>query len=339
METATVRREVEIDTKLADLYEAEVKLLNRLSSAREDLARHAGVKAEYVGKQRVFRGSTESFVETVKAKVADDKTTPWDKRDAEAALTTYDDLATKLAENREAAKPLDAIYDRERWSRFFIVQNVGGHIHSSMHCSTCYATTRFGWLPELSGLTEKDAVDAHGALLCTVCFPTAPVEWTNKYEVEAAEKAAAEADTLCPGSGTWDHDSSGLMYAQRRAVCNHCHQTVSCTSTNKMRKHKKPATATATNDGKGITDTDGAVLKDDTGGEIKTEVSARRELSRALQNEYLYGERNGDKWADYAERLAAAIANKTGESAEELLKVGRVKAEKKIKAEQKKWAR
>jgi|6_EtaG_2_1085325.scaffolds.fasta_scaffold84613_2 hypothetical protein len=72
------------------------------------------------------------------------------------------------------------------WSRFFAVS--GGHIHSSMNCSTCNRVTNqsgqtftaFAWLPALSGLTANDAIAAHGHALCSVCFPNAPVSDTNK---------------------------------------------------------------------------------------------------------------------------------------------------------------
>ena len=72
------------------------------------------------------------------------------------------------------------------WSRFFAVP--GGHIHSSMNCSTCNRVTNqsgqtftaFAWLPALSGLTAADAIAAHGHALCSVCFPNAPVSDTNK---------------------------------------------------------------------------------------------------------------------------------------------------------------
>lgn len=62
------------------------------------------------------------------------------------------------------------------WSRFFLVTSSNGHVHSSMHCSTCRPTTTYGWLPELSGSTEAEAVADLGSNLCSVCFPTAPVE-------------------------------------------------------------------------------------------------------------------------------------------------------------------
>jgi len=62
------------------------------------------------------------------------------------------------------------------WSRFFLVTSSQGHIHSSMRCSTCFNTTTYGWLPELSGKTEGEAVDELGPSLCTHCFAGAPSE-------------------------------------------------------------------------------------------------------------------------------------------------------------------
>lgn len=101
------------------------------------------------------------------------------------AVTARDEAF--VAFNEAAAK-------YEGWSRFFIVNNVGGHIHWTMSCSTCYPTTDFGWLPNLSGLTEADAVEEWGGILCSVCFPSAPVEHTDGVNKKtAAEKAFNKA--------------------------------------------------------------------------------------------------------------------------------------------------
>jgi hypothetical protein len=89
------------------------------------------------------------------------------------------------------AAPYVDLYRQHHWSRFFLVLNSNGHIHRDTSCSTCYVTTEYAWLPALSGLTEADAVEAHGSILCSVCFPTAPVEWTNG---ESKDKAAARAE-------------------------------------------------------------------------------------------------------------------------------------------------
>ena len=114
-----------------------------------------------------------------------------------------DALRETRDEARAAYETADAKY--AGWARFFLVKNTNGHIHSSLNCSTCNWDTQFGWLTDMSGLTEADAVTAHGARLCSVCFPTAPVEWTQRYyadekaarklarETERAEKAAAKA--------------------------------------------------------------------------------------------------------------------------------------------------
>jgi hypothetical protein len=73
-----------------------------------------------------------------------------------------------------------------------LVTSSNGHVHSSMYCSTCRPTTTYGWLPELSGKTEADAVDELGPNLCSVCFPTAPTDWVGgKITKSQAEKRAA----------------------------------------------------------------------------------------------------------------------------------------------------
>jgi hypothetical protein len=126
-------------------------------------------------------------------------------------------LAAEIAQREiKAALAADALEAHEAtytgWSRFWLVQAVGGHIHRTRACSTCFATTKFALLTSLSGMTEAEAVAEHGAILCTVCFPTAPVEWTGgeakaviaareEREAAKAERAAKkEAKRLIPGS-------------------------------------------------------------------------------------------------------------------------------------------
>lgn len=81
------------------------------------------------------------------------------------------------------------------WSRFFLVVSSQGHIHSSMYCSTCYNTTRYGWLPELSGREEVDTIELCGPVLCSVCFPSAPVAWQGgKVRKKEAARLAWSPD-------------------------------------------------------------------------------------------------------------------------------------------------
>ncbi len=81
----------------------------------------------------------------------------------------------RLREARKAVRAWD-LANYKGWQRFFMVP--GGHIHASTGCHSLRITTLITWLPELSGETEAEAVAEHGAMLCTKCFPSAPVEWT-----------------------------------------------------------------------------------------------------------------------------------------------------------------
>lgn len=151
----------------------------------------------------------------------------------ERELTATDEAIAVLTEQ---IRPLDAEFLRRgRWTRFFLVP--GGHIHRTLNCSTCNrgrTMTDFRWLPALSGLSDADAVTAHGAILCTVCFPDAPVEWTNG--------AKAGDDLVCPGTGTADYDEKT---ARRGYVsgnggrCSHCGTWQTITRGGVLRKHNR----------------------------------------------------------------------------------------------------
>ena len=130
---------------------------------------------------------------------------------------------------RAEMEPYETEFRRRPWSRFFLVQNNSGHIHSSMSCITCYPTTRFGWLPNLSGQTEAEAVAAHGAILCTVCYPSAPTEYTDRHD-----------DSVCKGTGRYvDRDLPNRTgyYSGNWGECPVCHERVTVTKSLKYRKH------------------------------------------------------------------------------------------------------
>jgi hypothetical protein len=111
---------------------------------------------------------------------------------ARASLRSLQDKVDALVAQ---AAPFRAEYTRRGgWTRAFLVFD--GHIHRSVNCTTCYDTTRFGWLPAMSGLTEEEIVAAAGADACTVCYPLAPVETagprTVLHHTEQAAQAARE---------------------------------------------------------------------------------------------------------------------------------------------------
>ena len=87
----------------------------------------------------------------------------------------YDEAQTAMDAARALYELADSRY--RGWSRFFMVP--GGHIHASLSCKTCNKvgqSTAFTWLSHLSGLTEAEAVAEYGPVLCTVCFPSAPLD-------------------------------------------------------------------------------------------------------------------------------------------------------------------
>lgn len=123
-----------------------------------------------------------------------------------AQTVKADALAAIRGLNAQAA-PLEAQYDASPWTRYYLVNNSNGHVHSSTACSTCFPTTQYKWLVDQSGATAADLVELAGERACTVCFPWAPVETLRRAsrlrsddeiareqrEAERAVKAAAKA--------------------------------------------------------------------------------------------------------------------------------------------------
>lgn len=125
----------------------------------------------------------------------------------ELGLQATERQAAQLAElkaeyraARDLMKPHHAEYRRRGgWTRFYMVMNNGGHLHSSMGCSTCRPTTQFAWMPQYSGSDQQEIVDLAGEDACTICFPDAPVSQQSRLpfrveEREAADKARAERE-------------------------------------------------------------------------------------------------------------------------------------------------
>ncbi len=110
-----------------------------------------------------------------------------------------------IAECEAAARPLEAEFDRRGgWTRAWLVLNTGGHVHRTPQCRTCFATTKFAWLTQLSGHGETEIVEQAGEAACTECYPSAPIDVRNRpsriktpaqlaREAEKAERAKAKA--------------------------------------------------------------------------------------------------------------------------------------------------
>lgn len=193
----------QIDTELAANYNATLAAEAQLARFESSLVSIAGATYYYRGRRRVTDMTVEEARPIVEAELAKHPADDYgygrlgapcspssSTGNARRALEGIEAQETLLAELANARFALEAKYTG--WSRFFLVTSSTGHIHSSMHCSTCRPTTTYGWLPELSGKTEAEAVEAHGPALCSVCFASAPVEWVGgKLTKAQAAKAAA----------------------------------------------------------------------------------------------------------------------------------------------------
>ena len=82
----------------------------------------------------------------------------------------------KAAEMDAKCQPYREEWNRRGgWRRWLKVTNGNGHVHENTNCSTCFPTTQWGLVPDLSGLNAKEMVEEVGDMACTVCFPWAPV--------------------------------------------------------------------------------------------------------------------------------------------------------------------
>ena len=227
----------EVDEALSKLWQEASSLNEQAVSAKLSLAHQLGIRPVYVTKRRrEVRETIEELLALAKTKLADEALPRWTRDEIERPVNRWHETVAKIEANREEAKPMEARFNREQWSRFFLVTNKGGHIHSSLQCSTTYPTTSFAWLPTLSGLTEEDAVKEHGAILCSVCFPSAPVEWTMGHERDTSNE--------CPGSRSYDYEEATWRQTSYtgtgHAICSHCGQSIGTSKTRKMRRHDKP---------------------------------------------------------------------------------------------------
>jgi hypothetical protein len=195
---------VETDTSLEQIYHKLQKIASYLESVERSLHEHAGDVGQGYGRDKRFKKSLEECIAVVEA---------GDSYYAKQSLESYRKLEAERLVLLSEQDALEAIWREHRWSRFFLVLNSNGHIHSSLSCSTCYWTTQYGWLPRLSGLSEADAVAQEGEILCSICFPSAPVSWTNgasrrdkdakaKREAEKAERLAKKAEKSLSADGS-----------------------------------------------------------------------------------------------------------------------------------------
>ena len=234
----------QIDALNAVLGEEFDRISGETEQAWDSLYRAVGIRPVRVRAGRGWRQEWPCDTTELKAKASGLLKEPLDPERARCApqvrerLAVLDRLAATWRELAEGPRRiLDGEWERRGgWSRFFLCLNAGGHIHAGLtgrECGSVRPSTRIGWLPELSGLTMTDAVKAHGTVLCSHCFPDAPVEWTV---------GQAKPDDECLGSRTYaDPATYNTSRLSPFAPCpiKGCGQKVSVTSGGKFRVHKK----------------------------------------------------------------------------------------------------
>lgn len=186
---------VETDTHIAALYNR----LDRVETeqAYADNAAHymAGDRGKlgYGGRRTFALSHIDAWLRVASlARGADEYHLTISKRPSDL-LAKRDELDARRAQIREEIARLERVWATNgRWSRFFVVTSSSGHVHATTACRSCRISTTFGWMPEFSGRTEAEAVAELGAALCTVCFPSAPVEMTGAKITKArAQRLAA----------------------------------------------------------------------------------------------------------------------------------------------------
>jgi hypothetical protein len=127
-------------------------------------------------------------------------------------------VETALAELKEKLATLNGFYTG--WSRAFLVRNSNGHIHKSRSCTTCFDSTNYVWLTEMSGRDELEIAYLAGEKACTICYAHAPSayflrecgledpEVVEARQIRQARKAEIEAKRQ--KTGIWNPDGTPL---------------------------------------------------------------------------------------------------------------------------------
>jgi hypothetical protein len=268
-----------VDERLADLSWADYYFAVERGIIKDSIRRYAGQRCDW--RTREWDGTFEDALNATPE--------PWNEAMLGQAKAAYQrNLATAAAIDEEIAE-LQACYRDYYWNRAFLVKASNGHVHKSQGCSTCFPTTEFAWLPQLSGADEDEIVEAAGETACTVCYPSAPAEVLNRpTTIVTADKIAKEA-----------------AKAEREAK--------------RIEREAKRLAKAATKSGEPL------IVPDDYWADkvdyIDTEYTARREWNSAEDSKGWIAQSQPERASRYAERqrlIEEALAEKYGVSVEEM---------------------
>lgn len=173
----------ELDNEMADrlesIQDAQRRVFAQMSAHPDYARRRRGGRPESIGE----------FVERMSAS---------GRHDIVKMVERERDI---IASDREEVDAIEEEYEaRGGWTRAFLATTPGGHVHSSMYCSTCNngaEPTTFQLMVDYSGADEEAIVDAAGYRACTVCYPSAPVgdKSTLPTRILSKDEERAEADS------------------------------------------------------------------------------------------------------------------------------------------------
>lgn len=164
----------EVDTALAEIYDRYYVAQSRVSVIETDV--------EY-SQKRIDRVTRQGGTPSV-----------WDTESLERSKASLEAAIAKAEAILAECDPYEAEYASRPWTRAWKVTNVGGHIHRTMACQTCFPTTQFGWLPQVSGLPEAEIVELAASAACTICYPSAPVDKPTQLFTKSEQEAQAERE-------------------------------------------------------------------------------------------------------------------------------------------------
>lgn len=241
-----------IDRQISDWadvdYQADMGIYNTIadfkksfsySSSRVELLKELsplGVSAEGVSEllAKVKQKPLKALKELLDLYSSIDK---YDSRYKKSSLEHTRDKYKEYKEKGEHAQ--NEIYKLNQqytgWRRFWLVP--GGHIHDNYDCSTCHKmgkATQMSWLWELSGMSLEDAVKQYGHIICSVCYPDAPLDWSSMSHGQAERE-----NGRCEGSGEYLKDAEyNWRKRSNYAECPHCGGRFIINNMKVLRAHK-----------------------------------------------------------------------------------------------------
>jgi hypothetical protein len=173
---------VRIDDELARLYGEAYKAAADVESAWDQAASaaHEAAGRRSWDRKGIRRSQVQAELDALVAKHDTDPDRHTER--AVKHLRDYNDLTDNYNAIVAAREPYEKEFTRRGgWNRAFLVTSSGGgHVHRSLHCSTCTPTTQYHWVTEFSDHSEAEIVEAAGSNACTVCYESAPVEVLNR---------------------------------------------------------------------------------------------------------------------------------------------------------------